>query len=859
MTVTTEGAGPAQAVLHRAEGVELIGEMAGSGYRIPPSLARRADGQTLQLTPLLYATLAEIDGRRTPAEVAVAVSESTGRTVTEGNILLLAEKLRPLGLLVRSDGSQPTPKKRNPLLGLRFRYVVTDPDRTRRLTDPFRHLFRPWVVAVMLAAFAVVCWWVFFRKGLAAAAYDAFERPGLLILVFAVTVVSAGFHEFGHAAAARYGGATPGAMGVGLYLVWPAFYTDVTDSYRLGRRGRLRTDLGGLYFNAIVAVVITAVWVVLRYDALLLVVATQIIQMLRQLAPLVRFDGYHVLADLTGVPDLYGRIKPILLGMLPWRWRDPEPRQLKLWARIVVTVWVLVVVPLLLGFLALAVVALPRLLGTAWASLNKQQDVFATAWADGDVVQAIARVLAIIAIVIPVAGVIYLLMRFTRQVVATARKASADNPVRRALFSVLGVAVWCAVAYAWWPHDGNYRPIEAAERGTLGDIVYALGVYEMNDNSRVTLERTDAATRPVAASRTLSTGQQGVVWALWDSRTRPPTANSPKLALVLVPRVPTASVPSNGAGSFAPRLTEADQGWVFPFDKPLAPGEGDNQALAVNTTDGTVEYAVAVALVWQNDEEYALNINEAHAYASCQSCAAVAVAYQVVFVIDEIEDNDNVAVPQNLAGALNYECVNCLTYAVAQQLFVTLDSPLSLQAQREIEDIWTQVGRYAASIERGEVDNLSDIARTFDTFTAQIKEIVESERPGTFPTTTAAPTSSAPTSQTAAATTATPAPSSSATTEPAPTSEPTATSQPPSTVVTTDATAIAETTTVPEPTTTTEATTDPAADTITDTPVTSDPTAEATTDDEPASDGSASSDGSAGSDGTTSEGTDSGT
>jgi putative peptide zinc metalloprotease protein len=195
---------------------------------------------------LLYATLHEIDGRRSPAEVAAAVSASVGRTVSEDNVQHLAdEKLRPLGLLVQADGSEPTLKKPNPLLGLRFRYAVTDPDRTRRLTDPFRFLFRAWMVIPMLAAFAIVCWWVFFRKGLASAAYDAFERPGLLILVFAVTVLSAGFHEFGHAAAARYGGATPGVMGVGLYLVWPAFYTDVTDSYRLGRGGRLRTDLGG--------------------------------------------------------------------------------------------------------------------------------------------------------------------------------------------------------------------------------------------------------------------------------------------------------------------------------------------------------------------------------------------------------------------------------------------------------------------------------------------------------------------------------------------------------------------------------------------------------------------------------------
>ena len=40
-------------------------------------------------------------------------------------------------------------------------------------------------------------------------------------------------------------------MGAGIYMVWPAFYTDVTDAYRLPRRARLRTDLGGIYFNAV--------------------------------------------------------------------------------------------------------------------------------------------------------------------------------------------------------------------------------------------------------------------------------------------------------------------------------------------------------------------------------------------------------------------------------------------------------------------------------------------------------------------------------------------------------------------------------------------------------------------------------
>ena len=166
-----------------------------------------------------------------------------------------------------------------------------------------------------------------FGKGLASATREAFDKPGLLLLVFALTVLSAGFHEFGHAAACRYGGATPGAMGAGLYLVWPAFYTDVTDSYRLGRAGPLRADLGGLYFNAIVAVAISASGGVTGWDALLLVVATQMLQMLRQLVPLVRFDGYHILADLTGVPDLFQRIKPTLLGAAAVALGDPEARR----------------------------------------------------------------------------------------------------------------------------------------------------------------------------------------------------------------------------------------------------------------------------------------------------------------------------------------------------------------------------------------------------------------------------------------------------------------------------------------------------------------------------------------------------
>src|SRR5687767_4994102 len=171
-------------------------------------------------------------------------------------------------------------------------------------------------------------------------------------------------------------------MGAGLYLVWPAFYTDVTDSYRLGRAGRIRTDLGGLYFNTLVVVLTFAWWYATQWEALLLLVATQILQMVQQLLPLLRFDGYHLLADLAGVPDLYHRIRPTLLGLLPHRWSAPENRILKPWARAVITFWVLITIPMMALMLFAVVRAVPRLLGTAGAVVQEDAAGVQSAWRD---------------------------------------------------------------------------------------------------------------------------------------------------------------------------------------------------------------------------------------------------------------------------------------------------------------------------------------------------------------------------------------------------------------------------------------------------------------------------------------------
>src|SRR6185436_20554637 len=102
---------------------------------------------------------------------------------------------------------------------------------------------------------------------------------------------------------------------------------------------------GGIYFNAFVAVLTLGIWLATGIEALLLLIAVQMLEIVKNLSPVIRADGYHILSDATGVPDLYAHIGPTLKRLLPWKRREPSALTGR--ARLLVTVWVLVIVPLL--------------------------------------------------------------------------------------------------------------------------------------------------------------------------------------------------------------------------------------------------------------------------------------------------------------------------------------------------------------------------------------------------------------------------------------------------------------------------------------------------------------------------------
>ena len=520
--------------------------------------------------------LAAIDGRRSCAEIATIVGQTMRRGVSEDMVATLVDQhLRPMGLLKLADGREPSLASPTP---------VGAEIQTRRHQPP-DHAPADRPVPVPLPASAglgrgarlpAVTWWVFFEQGLAPATYDAFQRPHLLLLVFVMTVLW-GFHEFGHAAAARYSGADPGVIGAGIYIVWPAFYTDVTDSYRLGRWGRICTDLGGLYFNAVVVVLTFGWWYATRWDALLLLVATQIMQMVQQLMPLLRFDGYHLLADLTGVPDLYHRIRPTLLGLLPHRWSDPENRVLKPWARAVITVWVLITIPML-GLMLLAMVtAVPRLLGTGWSVVQEDAAGVLDAWRTGGLVDVTAHALQVLAVVLPCwrvsssSGESGCAGLKVSRAGAAGPPSSGSPPQPSALPSSRVSPGHGGRSRA--PTGRSYRGRGAAHRLAAGRAERSgcRGNASVGPGGRDGPRPRGPSCRRVGRAQA---GRRGAAGGHLPGGNGTPTKSDPQLAIVLVPSEDDGDGQPPTPTPAPAEPDEAAEPWVFPFDEPLPPAEG---------------------------------------------------------------------------------------------------------------------------------------------------------------------------------------------------------------------------------------------------------------------------------------------
>jgi putative peptide zinc metalloprotease protein len=188
---------------------------------------------------------------------------------------------------------------------------------------------------------------------------------------------------------------------------------------------------------------------------LLLVIAFTHLEMLEQLLPFVRFDGYFILTDLVGVPDLFARVAPILKSALP-AGRDPRVAGLRRRTRMVVTGWVLCVIPLLTFMLGYLLLYLPAINRALWRSGSMQAHLLAAAVAGHRYAVTAVDAIDVALLTLSLAGSLYIVTGLARRLTAAGLRWSAGRPARCLLVTAAGLACMTALA-TFWTVQGQFR------------------------------------------------------------------------------------------------------------------------------------------------------------------------------------------------------------------------------------------------------------------------------------------------------------------------------------------------------------------------------------------------------------------
>lgn len=183
-----------------------------------------------------------------------------------------------------------------------FKFELLTGERIRRLTRGFRFLFEKKVMFPLLAVFFLLDVYFYFSGTSLVETGDLNLYVVLGMLTF--FIVSSFFHELGHASACQHYDTEHGGVGFGMYLNFPVFYTDVSNVWRLNRWQRCVVDIAGVYFQMLLLLPVLIAYL-FSYDPILkYIILLMNVNFVITLNPFFKFDGYWIMTDAFGVPNL---------------------------------------------------------------------------------------------------------------------------------------------------------------------------------------------------------------------------------------------------------------------------------------------------------------------------------------------------------------------------------------------------------------------------------------------------------------------------------------------------------------------------------------------------------------------------
>lgn len=113
------------------------------------------------------------------------------------------------------------------------------------------------------------------------------------------------WHEIGHATALMKFKLYPIRIGGGVYITKPVMFTDVTESWKLSRKERQYVNIGGVYFQGILATVMLLIFTVFGLTIEMNIILYSNLLMLANLNIFIKSDGYWFFSDFMGIHNLH--------------------------------------------------------------------------------------------------------------------------------------------------------------------------------------------------------------------------------------------------------------------------------------------------------------------------------------------------------------------------------------------------------------------------------------------------------------------------------------------------------------------------------------------------------------------------
>ena len=251
-------------------------------------------------------------------------SSTESQTPTQEDLLQLLGQLHRIDLLqtnttpdteeiyLRAEKSNPKAWKkfiRNPIS---FRFSIFDPENLLTTTMPivkpvFNWLgFSLWLFITIIAiAFSVSYWGELSGNAI----QQALLPQNILLLAILYPFVKL-FHEFGHAFAVKYWGGEVHDIGVIIVLMIPIPFVDASAaSAFIHKYQRVIVGFIGIMVEVFIASIALFVWLgvepglvqTIAYDVMLI---SGVSTLFFNGNPLLRYDGYYVLSDAIGIPNL---------------------------------------------------------------------------------------------------------------------------------------------------------------------------------------------------------------------------------------------------------------------------------------------------------------------------------------------------------------------------------------------------------------------------------------------------------------------------------------------------------------------------------------------------------------------------